>query len=177
VNYDWAARHEAFSQGMVVQHQIWSISIPTYENPEISRVVGRSGIMLAPTAEGMPKRYGIGGWGLAINAAVDERRRDAAWGCVKWASSAEMQRAFLDAGIGVFTRKSVLNDPALRQHFPFFAVADQSLTNGDADFRPRIPRYPQIQDLLGTAVNAVLVGTADPQRSLDDAQARALRLF
>jgi multiple sugar transport system substrate-binding protein len=177
VNYDWAARHEAYRQGLVAQHQIWSISIPTYENPEISRVVGRTAITLAPTAEGMAKKYGIGGWGMAINAAVDERRRDAAWGFIKWACSAEAQRGFLDAGIGVFTRKSVLNDPALRQRFPFFGVADQSLANGDYDFRPRIPQYPQIQDLLGTAVNAVLVGTADPQRSLEDAQQRALRLF
>jgi multiple sugar transport system substrate-binding protein len=177
VNYDWAARHEAYRQGLVAQHQIWSISIPSYENPEISRVVGRTSIMLAPTAEGMPKRYGIGGWGLAINNAIEDRRKEAGWGFIKWATSAETQRAFLDAGVGVFTRKSVLNAPDLRQRFPFFAVADQSLANGDADFRPRIPQYPQIQDLLGTAVNAVLVGTADPQRSLEDAQGRALRLF
>jgi len=177
VNYDWAARHEAFRQGIVAQHQIWTISIPSYENPEISRIVGRTGIMLAPTAAGMAKRYGIGGWGLAINAGIDERRREAAWGFVKWASSAEVQRQFLDANVGVFTRKSVVNDPALRARFPFLSVVDESLTNGDADFRPRIPQYPQIQDLLGTAVNSVLVGTADPQRSLDDAQARAVRLF
>ena len=110
-------------------------------------------------------------------ASLDERRREAAWGFIKWAASAEVQRRFLDANVGVFTRRSVVNDPALRARFPFFSVVDESLANGDADFRPRIPQYPQIQDLLGTAVNAVLVGTADPQRALDDAQARAARLF
>lgn len=125
----------------------------------------------------MPKRYGIGGWGLANKAGIDERRREAAWGFVKWASSAEVQRQFLDGNVGVFTSKSVVNDPALRVRFPFFSVVDESLSSGDADFRPRIPQYPQIQDLLGTAVNSVLVGTADPQHSLDDAQARAVRLF
>jgi multiple sugar transport system substrate-binding protein len=177
VNYDWAARHEAYRQGLVAQHQIWSISIPSYENPEISRVVGRTAIMLAPTAAGMARKYGIGGWGLAINAGIEDRRRDAAWGFIKWATAAAQQRAFLDAGVGVFTRKSVLNDPALRQRFPFFAVADESLANGDYDFRPRIPQYPEIQDSLGTAVNAVLVGNADPQRALAEAQTRAARLF
>jgi multiple sugar transport system substrate-binding protein len=177
VNYDWTARQEAFRQGIVVQHQVWSISIPTYDNPEVSRIVGRSAAILPPTAQGVPKKYGIGGWGLAINAGIDERRREAAWGFLKWACGAAAQREFLNAGIGVFTRRSVLNDPALRQQFPFFAVADQSLTNGDADFRPRIPQYPEIQDILGTAVNGVLVGNADPQRALEDAQARAVRLF
>jgi multiple sugar transport system substrate-binding protein len=56
-------------------------------------------------------------------------------------------------------------------------VIDASFTNGDGDFRPRIPQYPQIQDILGTAINAVLVGDADPQMALDDAQAKAAKLF
>jgi multiple sugar transport system substrate-binding protein len=49
--------------------------------------------------------------------------------------------------------------------------------NGDGDYRPRIPQYPEIQDILGTAVNAVLVGDADPKVSLDKAQAQAEKLF
>ena len=49
--------------------------------------------------------------------------------------------------------------------------------NGDGDYRPRIPQYPQIQDILGDAVNAVLVGNVEPQKALDEAQAKAARLF
>ena len=44
--------------------------------------------------------------------------------------------------------------------------------NGDGEYRPRIPQYPQIQDLLGTAVNAVLVGHADPKKALDASSGR-----
>jgi multiple sugar transport system substrate-binding protein len=56
-------------------------------------------------------------------------------------------------------------------------IIDTSFENGNGEYRPRIPQYPEIQDYLGTAVNAVLVGDADPQEALDRAQAQAERLF
>ena len=49
--------------------------------------------------------------------------------------------------------------------------------NGDGEYRPRIPQYPEIQDILGTAVNAVLVGNTDPKEALDGAEAQAAKLF
>ncbi len=56
-------------------------------------------------------------------------------------------------------------------------MLNESFENGDGDFRPRIPQYPEIQDLLGTAVNAVLTGTAEPKAAMDEAQQKALALF
>ena len=67
--------------------------------------------------------------------------------------------------------------PISEPSIPFLPVIDETFENGDGDYRPRIPQYPQIQDLLGTAVNAVLVGNADPKKALDDAQQKALTLF
>lgn len=177
VNYDWAARHEAFRQGLVATHQSWTISLASYENPDISKIVGKTGIVLAPVAAGMDKVYGMGGWALAINDAVDPARKAAAWTFIKWVTSPEVQKLFLDNGVGVFIRKSTVTDPALVARYPFLKVVDQALSKGDADFRPRIPQYPQIQEILGNAVNAVVVGSADPKAALDDAQARAARLF
>ena len=56
-------------------------------------------------------------------------------------------------------------------------MIDEVFVNGDGDYRPRIPQYPQIQDILGTAVNAVLIGNEDPKKALDGAQAEAAKLF
>ncbi len=56
-------------------------------------------------------------------------------------------------------------------------VIDVSFSNGNGEYRPRIPQYPQIQDILGTAVNAVLAGGADPKAALDEAQKKAMKLF
>ncbi|MGO8658223.1 sugar ABC transporter substrate-binding protein, partial [Rhizobium ruizarguesonis] len=53
----------------------------------------------------------------------------------------------------------------------------ETFEHGDGEYRPRIPQYPEIQDLLGTAVNDVLVGNADPKKALDAAQEAAAKLF
>ncbi|HWH82499.1 MAG TPA: sugar ABC transporter substrate-binding protein [Burkholderiaceae bacterium] len=176
-NYDWAARHEAYRQGLVASHQTWSISLPSYEDPETSKVVGKTAVTLAPTEAGMAKLYGLGGWGLAINAAVDAKKQAAGWEFIKWAGSAETQKTLLRSGVGVFTRKSAVTDPQLQVRYPFLKVVDTSLIHADADFRPRIPQYPQIQDALGTAVNSVLVAGTDPKAALDEAQARVLKAW
>ena len=65
----------------------------------------------------------------------------------------------------------------LLQRYPYLPVIATSFENGNGEYRPRIPQYPEIQDLLGTAINAVLVGDADPKAALDRAQAQAMRLF
>ena len=70
-----------------------------------------------------------------------------------------------------------MTDKQLLAKFPFLPVLATTFEHGDGDYRPRIPQYPELQDLLGTAVNAVLVGHADPRSALDAAQAKAIKLF
>lgn len=80
-------------------------------------------------------------------------------------------------GAGSFLRKSEMTDPDLLKKFPFLPVIAETFEHGDGEYRPRIPQYPEIQDLLGTAVNDVLVGNADPKKALDAAQEAAAKLF
>ena len=70
-----------------------------------------------------------------------------------------------------------MTDQELLAKFPFLPVLATTFEHGDGDYRPRIPQYPEIQDLLGSAVNAVLVGNTDPKAALDAAQAKAVSLF
>lgn len=177
VNYDWDGREMAFRQGLAATQQNWSAGASAYDDPQRSKVVGLAGIALAPTADGLRPRYGFGGWGLAINADIDEKRREAAWIYMKWITSAAIQKEAATLGFGGWIRRSTVQDPDLNKLFPFLPVIHESFENGDGDYRPRIPQYPQIQDILGTAVNAVLVTGADPKQALDRAQTQALRLF
>ena len=143
----------------------------------MSKVVGKAGIMLAPVKAGMQPTYGVGGWGIAINADIDKRQQDAAWAFIKWITSPEMQKKFNLMGASSYIRKSTLEDPELLAKYPYLPVIAQSFEHGNGDYRPRIPQYPEIQDMLGTAINAVLVGDADPKTALDQAQAQAMKLF
>jgi multiple sugar transport system substrate-binding protein len=114
---------------------------------------------------------------MAINADIDAKKKDAAWLYIKWLTSPAVHKEFNMRGAGSYLRISETHDPDLTKKYPFLSVIDEVFVNGDGDYRPRIPQYPQIQDILGTAVNAVLVGNEDPKKALDGAQAEAAKLF
>jgi multiple sugar transport system substrate-binding protein len=176
-DYDWGGREEAFRQGLAAQMQTWSVGAPGYFDPETSKVAGKVALIVSPQGKGLPKKYGVGGWGMAINADIDPKKKDAAWLFIKWLTSPAIHKDFNLRGAGSYLRISETHDPDLLKKYPFLPVIDEVFVNGDGDYRPRIPQYPQIQDILGTAVNAVLIGNEDPKKALDGAQAEAAKLF
>lgn len=177
VDYDWGGREEAFRQGIAATMQTWSVGASSYDDPDKSKVVGKFALVEAPPGVGVAEQYGLGGWGLSINAVIDKDRQEAAWKVIKYLCGKEGQKELAMLGSGGFIRMSSLKDPDLLKKFPFLPVLDASFRKANGDYRPRVPEYPEIQDLLGTAVNAVLAGNADPKAALDDAQARAKELF
>eukprot|EP01037_Dinobryon_pediforme_P021171 gene21171-21971_t len=177
VDYDWGGREQAFRQGIAATMQTWSVGAASYGDPAQSKVPDTFAVIKAPPGAGVPPKFGIGGWGLAINKDVSSERQEAAWKVIKYLSGKDGQKALALNGAGGFTRKSVLVDPELVAKFPFLPVIADSFDKGDGDYRPRIPEYPEIQDILGTAVNAVLAGNADPKAALTEAQAKAMKLF
>ncbi len=154
-DYDWGGREESFRQGLAANMQTWSVGAPGYYDPKISKIVGKVAIKVAPRGAGLPKIYGIGGWGLAINADASAKQKEAAWTFIKWITSKPVHKEMNLMGAGSFLRKSELTDPDLKAKFPFLPVIAESFEHGDGDYRPRIPEYPKIQDILGTAVNSV----------------------
>lgn len=177
IEYDWGGREESFRQGLSAMMQTWSVGAPGYSDPAISKVVGKAGIAVAPVASGLTPRYGVGGWALAINADIDDKQKEAAWTFIKWLVSKPVHKEFNLMGAGSFMRKSQMTDADLTAKFDFLPVLAQTFENGNGDYRPRIPQYPEIQDLLGKAVNSVLAGAAEPKAALDEAQAAAEKLF
>ena len=176
-DYDWGGREESFRQGLAAQMQTWSVGAPGYFSAETSKVAGKVALMVAPPGKGLTKKYGIGGWGMAINADIDQKKKEAAWLYIKWLTSPAVHKDFNLRGAGSYLRVSETHDPELVAKFPFLPVIDEVFVHGDGEYRPRIPQYPQIQDILGTAVNAVLIGNTDPKKALDGAQAEAAKLF
>jgi multiple sugar transport system substrate-binding protein len=177
IEYDWGGREESFRQGMAAFMQTWSVGAAAYSDPKVSNIVGKVGIAVAPVSKGMTPQYGVGGWGLAINADVDKSKQDAAWTFIKWVSSKKIHKEFNMLGAGGFMRKSEMTDPDLLAKYDFLPVIAETYEHGNGEFRPRIPEYPEIQDLLGTAVNSVLAGATTPKGALDKAQDAAKKLF
>lgn len=177
VDYDWGGREESFRQGLVAMMETWSVGAPGYYDPSMSKIVDSVAITYTPVGKGLPPKFGFGGWGLAINNDIDEKKKEASWEFIKWLVSPPVHKEMNMLGAGSYIRKSTLADPDLNAKYPFLPIIAKSFEDADGDYRPRIPQYPEIQDLLGTAVNAVLVGGADPKAALDEAQKQAEKLF
>jgi multiple sugar transport system substrate-binding protein len=176
-DYDWGGREESFRQGLVANMQTWSIGAADYDNPKVSKIAGKAGIMLTPPGADGVKEYGIGGWALGINKDIDPKSQEAAWAFIKWVTSPAVHLEFNLRGAGSYLRRSEMTDAALLAKYPFLPVIATSFEHGDGDFRPRIPQYPELQDLIGGAINAVLVGQVDPKTAMDGIQAKAEALF
>ncbi|MGO7770817.1 extracellular solute-binding protein, partial [Rhizobium ruizarguesonis] len=77
-------REESFRQGIAATMQTWSVGAPGYYDPSISKIVDKVAITKAPRGAGLPKVYGIGGWGMEINAGIKDTQKEAAWAFIKW---------------------------------------------------------------------------------------------
>ena len=53
-------------------------------------------------AKGLPKKYGVGGWGLAINADIDAKQQEAAWAFIKWITSPAVHKEMNMRGAGSY---------------------------------------------------------------------------
>jgi multiple sugar transport system substrate-binding protein len=166
-DYWWDQRETAYRSGRIAMMEGWSIARAGYEDPKISNIVGKTAITLAPVAQGVPPRYGFGGWGIGINA--DSANAEAAWEFIKWITSPEIQKQWVQHQ-GAPIRRSTLTDAQLVATYPWFTTLLQAFEQGDGNYRPRIPEYSIIQDALGTQVNAFLVGQLSAQQALDRAQ-------
>ena len=106
IEYDWGGREESFRQGTSAMMQTWSVGAPGYSDPKVSKVVGKVGITVAPVGDGMKPEYGVGGWGLAINADISTKQKEAAWTFIKWLVSKPVHKEFNLLGAGSFMRRA-----------------------------------------------------------------------
>ena len=111
-DYDWGGREEAFRQGLAAQMQTWSVGAPGYFDRETSKVAGKVALMVSPQGKGLPKKYGVGGWGMAINADIDPKRKEAAWLFIKWLTSPAIHKDFNLRGAGSYLQDQ--RDPRSR---------------------------------------------------------------
>lgn len=168
-DYWWDQRETAFRSGNVAMMEGWSIARAGYENPEISSVVGKVDIAVAPVKAGLEPKFGFGGWGIGVNADSTPQEQECAWQFIKWLTSPEIQKEWL-RNDGAPIRRSTMTDPEIVAKYPWMPVLLESFEKGDGDYRPRIPQYSIIQDALGTHVNAFIVGQVTAEEALNAAQ-------
>ncbi|BCX05852.1 MAG: ABC transporter substrate-binding protein [Candidatus Roseilinea sp.] len=169
----WGDRNDAFSSGKIAMMLNWSTAIKNHKNPDLNPFAEKIETAFSPLGTEAGK-YGFGGWGIGINA--DSKNKEAAWMFIKWITSPPIQKEWVDNN-GSPIRRSTLTDPELVKKYPWFPILLESYEKGDGDYRPRQPWYSKMEDVIGTEVNAYLVGQIDAKTALANMQKAALDII
>jgi|LZCG01.1.fsa_nt_gb multiple sugar transport system substrate-binding protein len=176
IGYWWDDRETSYRTGQSVMESSWSIARAGYEDPSISLVVGKTGMALTPAAPAVMPQFGFGGWGIAINADVSEEKQAAAWAFIKWIASPETQKEWMLHN-GAPIRLSTLLDPELNQEMPWLQTMLKLFISGNGDYRPRVPQYSRIQDILGLRINQAITHELTPEEALNKAAVEIKALY
>ena len=181
-NWNWPDIADAMGQGILASYIDGDSQASVIVDPSRSKVIGKIGFARWPKGPSGRRVTSIWNWGFGINAAVSKRTRDATWLFIQWSTCQEMQACTsihvppkAVARLGV-DRLSLLNSPEYAQMVggigkDFLAAATESMEHDtDPDWRPRVPEWPAIGDIMAVAVQQALVGQATPKGALDNAQ-------
>jgi len=136
--------------------------------------------VLPPGRESGISRPVVIGWGLAVSA--HSRQRDAAWTFLQWATSAEVQTRLVQNGVAP-PRASVFQGPAFQawtQEQPIRAAWAEALVQigrtGTGVYQTPTDRVPEARDMIGNAVQQVVLGRASARDAACAADAELARL-
>lgn len=120
------------------------------------------------------------GWGLSVSA--HSRNKSAAWTFLQWATSTEVQTKLVAAGVAP-PRSSVFNGPAFRawtDELPIRRAWADALVEiartGNGVYQTKTDRIPESRDLIGNAVQQVVLGRASARDAACAADAELARL-
>lgn len=152
---------------------------PWIEDEEESDVYDRVDYMAPPA--GPEGRYAaLAGWNLAIANHAENPK--AAWAFINYMASEEMHDEYVDAG-GVVTRESILTDEEYIERYPYFTEISETLeyaydlVEEDIEWRPRIPEWPEIGDVIGNQGSETLIGAKTPEEAAEDAAERIYEIM
>lgn len=188
-NWNWPEIMEAFAQGNVVQYIDANSTASVLENPAKSKVAGKVAYQRWPKGPSGRRVTSIWNWAMPVNAALADRKKKATWLYIQWLASRETQMrtavlkespdAVVRTGVN---RISLWSDPAYRKVIGFTKdYADVVLTSmredTDADWRPRVPQWPEIGEVMAVAIQGALVGQKAPKTALDEANAAIAKVM
>ena len=187
-NWNWPEIMESFAGGNLVQYIDANSTASVIENPKKSKVAGQIGYQPWPKGPSGRRVTSIWNWTMPINAALSKKKKVATWRYIQWLASRPTQMASAtykespDAVVrtGV-NRVSIWQDPEYREVIDFTPdYADVVLTSMPktlTDWRPRVPQWPKIGEVMAVAIQSALVKQTTPKKALDDANANLTKIM
>jgi multiple sugar transport system substrate-binding protein len=172
--YNSSEVRDALMQGTTAMAiELWPSWAPSLDDPAKSKVPGKIEIMAAPGQVQGPAPM-LGTWllGIPANAKNHKRGRD----FIDFLTSAKVQKKLaLELGTPP-TRASVYKDADVIAKYRWYPAQVEALQN--AQPRPRITQWSEVETIMGDYLQLALIGEMDPKKALMEANqkiSRALR--
>ncbi len=163
--YNSGEVRDALMQGTAAMSiELWPSWAPSLDDPEMSKVPGKIEIMAAPGQVEGPKPM-LGAWLLAVPADAPnaERGRD----FIDFVTAPENQKLLaLEVGTPP-TRASVYEDADVVAKYRWYPAQLDALNN--ANPRPRITQWSQVEQILGDYLQLALIGEMEAREALAEA--------
>jgi multiple sugar transport system substrate-binding protein len=161
-SFDQDGEFAAFLQGDAAMYLDASVFASKARDPKVSKVHDKLGYALHPKK--LNRLSETGGFGLAIPR--NAKNPDAAFLFMQWLTMKETERKVILNGGAPF-RMSSVGDPELQAKFPDFKVLQEQLKHANPDWRPIIPEWGEINNIMGTAINTALIGQKTAEEALN----------
>ncbi len=174
IGYHWNDQTVAMQTGRIAMAPTFSVNGTEFAKPDNSVAAGHLGYDYMPRyQESEAPVVPFGGWAAAINAKTT--KAEPAWQFLKFLIRPETQLALAATG-GTPVRISSMQDPTLQQKYPWLPFILDAEAKGRiyADYRPRYPFYPKIEEVLGLQLNRAALKQASPAEALATANAAIL---
>lgn len=152
----------------------WSGFAAVAENPDLSKIVGRTKTTL------MPRDGGLRGRSVSLNIywvlciAIGSRHKEEAYRFMRHVASKEMDKATSMLG-GNGTRLSTWRDAEVRKSFPYYAIIEE--IHREVASPPKIAAFPIIAESLNHMVDDVLNQRMEVLPALDRAAKEVQELW
>ncbi|WP_284646685.1 ABC transporter substrate-binding protein [Paenibacillus silviterrae] len=157
MNMGWPQAVGVFAQGKAAFLTDASAIYSAAANPDKSPIADEVGYAMFPAGKSGARPYNVTAWGIAINAASDNK--DAAWSFIRWATSKELvMKSQVKGNPGA--RNSVWSDPQGVSGFPkeYISVINKSISDGIGHDRPQVISVGEARDIVGDIVIKGLLG-------------------
>ena len=167
--YGYSEASAAFLQGDAAMYLDTLKIAAMVRDPKLSKVDGKVGFALHPTGT----RCGSETGGFAIGIPANAQNKEAAFLFIQYITSKAGDRRMVELG-GDPVRLSTLTDPEFVAKFPEYPIVAEQLPCADADWRPLIPEWNELNiDVLGQALTEVITTDKPIQPIMDAANEKA----
>jgi multiple sugar transport system substrate-binding protein len=167
-SFQWDDVSNTFAQGRAAMGEGFSAFMITFEDPEASRVVGDVAYTLVPAGPAGTRDALYGSWAMGIS--TDSRHKEAAYLFLQYVSGTEVALEWALRG-GQPSRHFVFQDEEVRAKWPWIGTLyDFLLHHANPDFRPRIPEWAEVAEIIGLWGNRAWSGEITSQQALEGMQ-------